>query len=66
MFCWFMVFNATCKNISVIRGWGIQDFVLGGTKVGEGSGNRLRSSVGPGQSRGRVPRGALPLGAPGV
>ena len=27
-----------------------QDFVLGGTKVGEGSGDRLRSPTGPGQS----------------
>jgi hypothetical protein len=26
----------------------IQDFVLGGTKVGEGSGDRLRFPVGPG------------------
>jgi hypothetical protein len=29
--------------------------VLGGTKVGEGSGDRLRSPAGPGQSRGRGP-----------
>lgn len=27
----------------------IQDFVLGGTKVGEGSGDRLRSPAGTGQ-----------------
>ena len=34
----------------------IQDFVLGGTKIGEGSGDRLRSPAGPG----RGPRGAKP------
>ena len=34
--------------------------MLGGTKVGDGSGNRLRPPVGPGQSRGRVPRGFCP------
>ena len=42
----------------------IQDFVLGGTKVGEGSGDCLRSPSGPGQNRGRGPRG-IPPGAPG-
>jgi hypothetical protein len=31
----------------------IQDFVLEGAKVGEGSGDRLMSPAGPGQSRGR-------------
>ena len=36
----------------------IQDFVLGGTKDGEGSEDRLRSPVGPGQSRGRGHRGS--------
>jgi hypothetical protein len=33
--------------------------VLGGTKVGEGSGDRLRSPAGSGQSPGRAP-GANP------
>jgi hypothetical protein len=32
--------------------------VLGGTKVGEGSGDRLRSPAGQGQSPGKGPRGA--------
>ncbi len=31
--------------------------MLGGTKVGEGSGDRLRSPADPGQSPGRGPRG---------
>jgi hypothetical protein len=31
--------------------------VLGGTKVGEGSGDRLRSPAGPGQSPGMILRG---------
>jgi hypothetical protein len=39
----------------------IQDFVLGGTKVGERSGDRLRSPAGPGQIPDRGPRGAKPL-----
>ena len=30
--------------------------MLGGTKVGEGSGDRLRSPAGPGQSSGRGPQ----------
>ena len=34
----------------------IQDFVLEGAKVGEGSGDRLMSPAGPGQSRSRGPR----------
>jgi hypothetical protein len=34
--------------------------VLGRTKVGEGSGDRLKSSAGTGQSPGRGPRGAHP------
>jgi hypothetical protein len=34
--------------------------VLGGTKVGEGSGDRLMSPTGPGQSLGRGPWGAKP------
>ncbi len=38
----------------------IQDFVLGETKVGEGSGDRLGSSAGPGQSPGRGPLRAKP------
>jgi hypothetical protein len=38
----------------------IQEFVLGETKVGEGSGDRLRSPTGPGQSPCREPRGAKP------
>jgi hypothetical protein len=38
----------------------IQDFVLGGTKVGEGSGNRLRSPAGPGQGRVGEPGGQSP------
>ena len=38
----------------------IHDFVLGGTKVGEGSGVRVRSPMGPGQSRGRGPEGFRP------
>ena len=33
----------------------IHDFVLGGTKVGEGSVDRLRSPAGSGQSPGRAP-----------
>ena len=37
----------------------IQDFVMEGTKVGEVSGDRLRSPVGPGQSRGRDSRGVF-------
>ena len=36
--------------------------MLGGTKVGEGSGDRLRSPAGPGQIPGRRPRGAKLLG----
>jgi hypothetical protein len=38
-------------GLLVIQGR-IQDFVLGGTKVGEGSGDRLRSPASPGQSPG--------------
>ena len=38
----------------------IQDFVLGGTKVGERSGDRLRSPASPGQNPGRGPRGRSP------
>jgi hypothetical protein len=34
--------------------------VLEKTKVGEGSGDRLRSPAGPGQSPGRGSRGAKP------
>jgi len=34
--------------------------VLGGTKVGEGSGNRSMSPAGRGQSSGRILRGAKP------
>ena len=34
--------------------------MLGGTKVGEGSEDRLRSPVGPGQSPGRGPAGEAP------
>ena len=34
--------------------------MLEGTKVGEGSGDRLRSLAGPGQSPGRGPCGAKP------
>ena len=33
--------------------------MLGGTKVGDGSGDRLRSPAGPVQSTGRGPRGGL-------
>ena len=33
--------------------------MLGGTKVGEGSGDRLKSPAGPGQSRGRGSRELL-------
>jgi hypothetical protein len=33
--------------------------VLEGTKVGEGSGDHIRSPAGPGQSRGRSPRELL-------
>ena len=36
--------------------------MLGGTKVGEGSGDRLWSPAGPGCSPGRGPRGAKLLG----
>ena len=36
--------------------------MLEGTKVGEGSGDRLRSLAGPGQSPGRGPCGAKLLG----
>ena len=36
--------------------------MLGGTKVGEGSGDRLRSPAGPGQIPGRRPREAKLLG----
>jgi hypothetical protein len=35
----------------------IQDFMLGGMKVGKGSRDRLRSPTGPGQSPVRGPRG---------
>jgi hypothetical protein len=38
----------------------IQVFVLGRTKVGEGSGDCLRSPTGPGQSPGRRPRWESP------
>ena len=38
----------------------IRDFVLGEMKVGEGSGDRLRSPAGPGHSPGRGPRGGSP------
>ena len=51
------------NTLYALHGW-IQDFVLGGTKVGEGSGDCLRFPSGPGQSRGRGPRG-IPPGAPG-
>ena len=34
--------------------------MLGGTKVGEGSEDRLRSLAGPGQRPGRESRGAKP------
>ena len=37
--------------------------MLGGTKVGEGSGDRLRSPAGPGQSRGRELLGFEYLGS---
>ena len=37
--------------------------MLGGTKVGEGSGDRLRSLAGPGQSRGKGPGGTSPPGS---
>ena len=40
--------------------------MLGETKVGEGSGNRLRSPAGPGQNPGRGPGGgACPPETPG-
>ena len=39
----------------------IQDLGLGGAWVGEGSGDRLRSPAGPGQSPSRGSRGAKPL-----
>ena len=39
----------------------IQDFVLGGKKFGEGSGDHLWSPVGPGQSPGRGTWGQSPL-----
>jgi hypothetical protein len=38
----------------------IQDFVLGGTNVGKGSGDRLSSPAGPGQSPVRGPWGKKP------
>ena len=37
--------------------------MLGGTKVGEVSGDRLRSPAGPGQSPGRGPREAKSPGS---
>ena len=43
----------------------IQDLWLGGAWVGEGSGDRLRSPVGQGQSPGSGPRGAKPPGSSG-
>ena len=43
----------------------IQDFVLWGTNVGKGSGDRLRSPAGPGQSPVRGSRGQSPPEAPG-
>ena len=39
--------------------------MLGETKVGEGSGDRLRSPAGPGHSPGRGPQGAKTPEAPG-
>ena len=53
------------KTVNTSQGR-IQDFVLGGTKVGDGSGDRLRSPAGPGQSPGRGPGGRSPhIEAPG-
>ena len=59
--CGFFLVKANlCRSIVCLYCQGrIQDFVLGGTKVGEGSGDRLRSPVGPGQSRGKRPRELL-------
>ena len=43
-----LMYKASTKLSTVNTSQGqIQDFVLGGTKVGEGSGDRLRSPVGP-------------------
>ena len=41
----------------------IQDFVFGGTKVGEGSGDRLRSPAGQGRALVGGPVGRSPLGS---
>ena len=43
----------------------IQNFVLGGTKVGKRSRDRLRTPAGPGHSPGRGSRGRNPPEAPG-
>ena len=44
----------------------IQEFVLGGTNVGKGSGDRLSYPAGPGQSPGKGPGGRSPhIEAPG-
>jgi hypothetical protein len=51
------------KDLCRLNQGRIQDFVLGGTKVGEGSGDRLRSPAGPGQSRGKGPGGTSPPGS---
>ena len=51
-------------GLLVIQGR-IQDFVLWGTNVGEGSGDRLKSPAGPEQSPARgIPGGESPPEAP--
>ena len=59
----FALFSSINKNSTRSIQGRIQDFVLGGAKVGEGSADRLRSPAGPGQSRGGG--GASPPGNPG-
>jgi hypothetical protein len=63
--CWHSDWNLhSSKKLRCYQGR-IQDLWLGGAWVGEGSGDRLRSPVGQGQSPGSGPRGQSPLEALG-
>jgi hypothetical protein len=55
--CVLIHFITFTKCFKIVDGYTVADpgFCVRGTKVGEGSGDRLRSPAGPGQSRGRRP-----------
>ena len=54
-----------CNNYYVKSPGADPGFCVRGTKVGEGSGDRLRSPADPGLSPGRDPGGLSPPEAPG-